>query len=101
MEPRKNIKSIIKAFDIYHQDYPEIDLLLVGNKGWLYNPLFRLLKKRDYIKYLGFIAGKKRDALYFLSLASIEIIIALILEKKRPVIYTGRNKLFMQSASEH
>src|SRR3989339_306383 len=71
VEPRKNIKSIIKAFDIYHQDYPEIDLLLVGNKGWLYNPLFRLLKKRDYIKYLGFIAGKKRDALYFLSLALI------------------------------
>lgn len=71
VEPRKNIKSIIKAFDMYHQDYPDMDLLLVGNKGWLYNPLFRLLKKRDYIKYLGFMAGKKRDALYFLSEALI------------------------------
>lgn len=71
VEPRKNIKSIIKAFDMYHQNYPDVDLLLVGNKGWLYNPLFRLLKKRDYIRYIGFVAGKKRDALYFLSLALI------------------------------
>ena len=71
IEPRKNIQSIIKAFDAYHLEYPETDLLLVGNKGWLYNPLFRLLKKRDYIKYIGFIAGAKRDALYFLSQALI------------------------------
>lgn len=67
LEPRKNIESIIKAFDRYHQEYPEVGLILVGNKGWLYQKLLLSIKTRPYIKYLGFIDGLEKDALYFLT----------------------------------
>ena len=67
LEPRKNIDNIIKAFDKYHIDYPEVDLVLVGNKGWIYQRLLRDVKKRKYIKYLGFIDSPTKDFLYALS----------------------------------
>ncbi|MCB9802674.1 glycosyltransferase family 4 protein [Candidatus Nomurabacteria bacterium] len=71
LEPRKNIESVIKAFDRYHLEYPETDLVLVGNKGWLYQKLLLSIKKRPYVKYLGFIDGLQKDALYSLSQALI------------------------------
>ncbi|MBT4349821.1 glycosyltransferase family 4 protein [bacterium] len=67
LEPRKNIAAIIKAFDKYHQEYPDTYLVLVGNKGWVYQKLLRSIKKRTYIKYLGFIPSPIKDALYFSS----------------------------------
>jgi glycosyltransferase involved in cell wall biosynthesis len=65
LEPRKNIEGIIKAFDQYHLEYPDTDLVLVGNKGWVYQKLLHSIKKRKYIKYLGFITSPTKDALYF------------------------------------
>lgn len=67
LEPRKNISSIIKAFDRYHLEYPETELVLVGNKGWMYHKLLLAIKKRSYVKYFGFIKGDIKDALYFLA----------------------------------
>ncbi len=71
LEPRKNVEGIIKAFDRYHLEYPDAELVLVGNKGWVYHELLLSIKKRPYVRYLGFIIGDKRDALYFLSQALI------------------------------
>jgi len=67
LEPRKNISSIIKAFDIYYKQNPDTDLVIVGGKGWIYEKLFQTIKKRKYVRYLGYISGAKKDALYTLS----------------------------------
>lgn len=67
LEPRKNIISIIKAFDRFHQEYPEQHLLLVGARGWLYRNIWSELKNKPYLHYLGYLANPQKDALYHLS----------------------------------
>lgn len=67
IEPRKNIRSIIKAFDKYHLEYPETGLVIVGGRGWVYRHILRSISKRPYVYYLGYCSGIKKDALYFLS----------------------------------
>ena len=67
LEPRKNIECIIKAFNRYQQEYPQTELVLIGNKGWIYQKLLRSVRKRSYIKYLGFVDSPIKDAFYFLS----------------------------------
>ncbi len=67
LEPRKNIGSIIKAFDRYHRDYPETALVIVGGRGWVYRRLIKQIKKRDYVRYLDYVDSPVKDALYFLS----------------------------------
>jgi len=64
LEPRKNIMSIIKAFDRYHQKYPNTHLLVVGSKGWIYSNILRQIKKRHYVHYLSYVASPLKDALY-------------------------------------
>jgi len=71
LEPRKNIGSIIKAFDRYNHDYPDIHLVIVGSKGWVYNKLLRQIKKRPFIHYLNYVESPAKDALYFKSLGLI------------------------------
>jgi len=34
IEPRKNIRTLIKAFEIFSQSHPEYKLVIVGKKGW-------------------------------------------------------------------
>ncbi len=67
IEPRKNVGAIVKAFDKLHKDYPNLDLVIVGKKGWVYRNLFRQIQKRKYIHYFGYISGKEKDAFYRLS----------------------------------
>jgi glycosyltransferase involved in cell wall biosynthesis len=67
LEPRKNISGVIKAFDRYHKDYPYTELVIVGSKGWIYRNILRDIKKRKYIRYLGYIPSPAKDALYHLS----------------------------------
>lgn len=67
IEPRKNVISIIKAFDIYHKEHPDTDLVIVGGKGWIYEKLFKSMQRRKYVRYLSYVVGAKKDALYFLS----------------------------------
>lgn len=71
LEPRKNIQAIIQAFDKYHEEYKNVDLVIAGKKGWLYNNTIKSIKKRKYIKYLDYISVKEKDALYTLSLGLI------------------------------
>jgi glycosyltransferase involved in cell wall biosynthesis len=67
LEPRKNIDSIIKAFDKYHKDYPDVHLVIVGAKGWIYRKILREIKKRPFINYLDYVTSPVKDALYFMS----------------------------------
>ncbi|MFA6307686.1 MAG: glycosyltransferase family 1 protein [Patescibacteria group bacterium] len=67
IEPRKNIDSIIKAFDRYNIEYPDTHLLIVGAKGWIYNKLLRKIRKKTFIHYLDYVTSPVKDALYFKS----------------------------------
>lgn len=71
LEPRKNIDSIIKAFDRYHREYPDVHLLIVGSKGWIYSNILRQIKKRNYIHYLNYVASPLKDALYHKSMGLV------------------------------
>jgi glycosyltransferase involved in cell wall biosynthesis len=71
LEPRKNILSIIRAFDHFHNDYPDSQLVIVGTKGWIYNKLLKSIKRRPWVSYLGYIDGLEKDALYQLCQAFI------------------------------
>lgn len=64
LEPRKNIDSIIQAFDRYHRDFPEVALVIVGSLGWVYKKLMKKISSRDYVHYLSYVDSPEKDALY-------------------------------------
>ena len=49
-EPRKNINGIIKAFNILkrNSNFNNLNLVLVGSRGWLYKNIFEDIKKSEY-----------------------------------------------------
>lgn len=64
IQPRKNIERLIKAFDELKQD---IDLLIVGKRGWLYEPIItaaKASKRAKNIKFLDFVTDVELTALY-------------------------------------
>lgn len=40
IQPRKNIITLIEAFERFSKHHPEFTLLIIGKKGWLYNSTF-------------------------------------------------------------
>jgi len=40
LQPRKNIVTLINAFQKINQIYPELELVIAGKKGWLYQQIF-------------------------------------------------------------
>jgi len=57
LEPRKNIKCLIKAFSLLkHKDKIKHKLVIVGGKGWLYDEIFNTINKlnlQDEIIFAG------------------------------------------------
>jgi len=43
LQPRKNIITLIKAFEKLKKLYPELKLTIAGKKGWLYDKIFDLV----------------------------------------------------------
>lgn len=68
MEPRKNVQSLVKAFEIMCADKQlELDMVLVGKKGWLYQDIFRTINTsnvKSRIFYLEYVADGELAALY-------------------------------------
>lgn len=64
VQPRKNLVRLIQAFSqviLYEK------LLIVGQKGWLSDEIYKLPKKlgiEDRVKFLGYVAEKDLPALY-------------------------------------
>ena len=74
IEPRKNLSSLILAFDLLKKkgELGNCQLVLAGNKGWLYQDVFRLAKKSKFsseILFPGFI--QPEDKVYLYNLASL------------------------------
>jgi len=63
VEPRKNILILIKAFSKAIKDFPDLILIIAGQKGWKYKPVFDLinvLNLKDKVKYLGYVSKDKK-----------------------------------------
>lgn len=80
IEPRKNIISLIRAFDYlqswakkYNQtEIQKFNLVIAGAKGWLNKKIYEEIKKARFkkkIKLVGFVANQ--DKKYFYNLASL------------------------------
>ncbi len=59
IEPRKNIVGLIEAFDYLKRTQKiDHDLVLVGQKGWLYEPIFERIARslyRNHIHHLDYL----------------------------------------------
>ena len=64
LEPRKNIVGIISAYERIGAD---LDLVIAGGKGWLYEEIFRRAAaspKRGRIRFLGYVDDADKPGLY-------------------------------------
>lgn len=71
LEPRKNIVSLLKAFDRLKQEdafkNSDLKLVIAGAKGWLYNEIFttaQAYSSRGDIVFTGFVEDRYKPALY-------------------------------------
>ncbi|OGK18003.1 hypothetical protein A3G67_04525 [Candidatus Roizmanbacteria bacterium RIFCSPLOWO2_12_FULL_40_12] len=67
LQPRKNLKALIKAFNEFKKNNPEYKLKIVGKKGWIFEDIFSLvdeLKLTEEITFEGFVSDDKLVNLY-------------------------------------
>lgn len=67
IEPRKNIDSIVRAFNVIAAQRTDIYLVLAGGLGWRYKKILRLIQKskyKDRIIMPGYIDYEDKAALY-------------------------------------
>lgn len=67
IQPRKNILTLIRAFERYNRQFPEFKLVIAGKKGWLYEDIFEEVKQRGLNKkvvFTGYLPGEEINWLY-------------------------------------
>lgn len=67
LEPGKNVARTVMAFDKIADRYPDHLLVLAGDKGWLYEPVFEAIaeaKCADRIRYVGHVSDQEAVALF-------------------------------------
>ena len=68
IEPRKNLPTLIRAFQGLVEKYKsQADLVIVGKKGWLYNDVYELVDKlhlQDRVHFLGRVPTADLPHLY-------------------------------------
>ncbi|HOU22922.1 MAG: D-inositol 3-phosphate glycosyltransferase [Chloroflexi bacterium ADurb.Bin180] len=68
IEPRKNVPTLLMAFRQLLDDYrPEVDLVLGGEKGWLFEEVFALVDKlqlKDRVRFVGKVTPEDLLGLY-------------------------------------
>ncbi|MBI5254575.1 glycosyltransferase family 4 protein [Candidatus Falkowbacteria bacterium] len=72
IEPRKNIETLISAFELFkksaaHKNY---SLVLAGKHGWQFNKIEKQIKQsawRDTIKFIDYVAPEDKPYLYNLA----------------------------------
>jgi glycosyltransferase involved in cell wall biosynthesis len=70
LEPRKNISQVVRAFVrlVAEQNISDLNLVLVGTKGWLYENILEEIAAQDELKgrivVTGYVADEHLAALY-------------------------------------
>jgi glycosyltransferase involved in cell wall biosynthesis len=70
LEPRKNLVRLLQAFQRIADQEPEIHLVLVGSKGWLYQDIFasvERLRLAQRVVFPGYVADADLPAIYNLA----------------------------------
>lgn len=44
-QPRKNVTTLVEAFERFYTKHPDFKLLLVGKKGWMYEKIFERIER--------------------------------------------------------
>lgn len=74
LEPRKNLVRLFHAFSLVQSDYPDLQLVVAGRRGWLYNEIFAAVTQyqvTDRVRFLDFVADDDLPALYNLAEAFV------------------------------
>lgn len=74
IEPRKNYGRLITALHDLRRDMPDLHLVVVGSKGWLYEPLFAQIEELgagDWVIFPGFIPDADLPAVYAASTLTV------------------------------
>lgn len=67
IEPRKNIDTIVKAYDEYRKNGGKAKMVLAGGLGWRYKPTLRLIDASPYNKDIvlsGYVSAIEKEYLY-------------------------------------
>lgn len=71
LQPRKNYSKLIEAFSLFlkanKQKFSDLQLLIIGKKGWLYEEIFAAPKKfgvEDKVKFLDFVKDEDLPGYY-------------------------------------
>jgi glycosyltransferase involved in cell wall biosynthesis len=71
LEPRKNFRGLVEAFArLRERRHLEHELVIVGRKGWLYEPIFERVQElgvERQVRFLGFAADEDLPAIYTLA----------------------------------
>ncbi len=70
IEPRKNLGRLLEAFKSLLADQPDLRLVLIGKKGWLYDSFFEQLQAlglQDCVIFPGYVAEADLPACYQLA----------------------------------
>ncbi len=65
IEPRKNLSRLLDALKRLRGSFPNLQLVLVGSKGWLYDQFFAKIKAdglQDCVQHLGWVEDKDLPA---------------------------------------
>lgn len=75
LNPRKNLVRLLEAFDILSRQIAhDHQLVIAGKKGWLYDDIFRAVKRlnlEDKVVFTGYVEDRDLPALY--SAASLTV----------------------------
>ena len=67
LQPRKNITTLLRAYKQYKEINPELKLVLVGKKGWLYEHIYEEVAKlelKDEVIFTGYETDDNVAELY-------------------------------------
>lgn len=67
LQPRKNFVRLIEAFAAVKKDHPELELVIVGKKGWLYEEILNAPKTFGVdksVRFLNFVKDEDLPTLF-------------------------------------
>lgn len=75
LSPRKNIEGVLRAFNSLNIDlYKEYHFVIVGGKGWLYDPIFKYVEEhnlKERVHFTGYIDEGDLPVFYTLAEALV------------------------------